>query len=78
MKIYRNFFGFLRQVRPKGGKTAKKRRQITPDGRPAAAAQEMSIDKDMDLAYDLKMIDSSINTRLKNGIVNGELKRMTP
>ena len=47
-------------------------------GRPAAAAQEMSIDKDMDLAYDLKMIDSSINTRLKNGIVNGELKRMTP
>ncbi|MCH5305037.1 MAG: sulfatase [Rikenella sp.] len=47
-------------------------------GRPAAADQEMSIDKDMDLAYDLKMIDSTIETRLKGGIMYGELGRMTP
>ncbi len=37
------------------------------DKRPAAAAQEMSIDKDMDLAYDLKMLDEEgeIKTRLR-------------
>ncbi|MDE6264251.1 MAG: sulfatase, partial [Paramuribaculum sp.] len=35
-------------------------------GRPAAAAQEMSIDKDMDIIYDLKMLNDTVNTRLKN------------
>lgn len=34
-------------------------------GREAAAAQEMSIDKDMDLIYDLKMNRSDKNSRLK-------------
>ncbi len=47
-------------------------------GRPAAADQEMSIARDMDLAYDLKMVDSTIDTRLKGAYVHGELARMTP
>lgn len=47
-------------------------------GRLAAAAQEMSIDRDMDLANDLKMLHDSIGTRLKNAYVHGELARMTP
>lgn len=45
-------------------------------GRPAAAAQKMSIDKDMDLVYDLKMLDESIDSPLKNAY--GEIKRMNP
>ncbi len=36
------------------------------EGRPAAAAQEMSIDKDMDLIYDLKMKKEGQTSRLKN------------
>jgi len=38
------------------------------EGRPAAAAQEMSIGKDMDLVYDLKMLDSQgeIKTKYRN------------
>lgn len=36
------------------------------EGRPAAAAQEMSIDKDMDLIYDLKMLCPDKNSRLKS------------
>ena len=47
-------------------------------GRLAAAKQEMSIDKDMDLANDLKMLHDSIATRLKRTYANGELARMTP
>ncbi|WP_300853309.1 sulfatase-like hydrolase/transferase, partial [uncultured Rikenella sp.] len=47
-------------------------------GRPAAADQEMSIDKDMDLTYDLKMLDSTILTPLKGAYVWGERARMTP
>lgn len=46
------------------------------DKRPAAAAQKMSIDKDMDLVYDLKMLDDEIDSPLKNSY--GEIKRMTP
>lgn len=37
----------------------------TYEGRPAAAAQEMSIDKDMDLIYDLKMDALDKDSRLK-------------
>ena len=37
----------------------------TYEGRPAAAAQEMSIAKDMDLIYDLKMIQPDKNSHLK-------------
>lgn len=47
-------------------------------GRLAAAAQQMSIDKDMDLANDLKMLHDSITTHLKKAYVGGELARMTP
>lgn len=47
-------------------------------GRPAAADQKMNIDKDMDLAYDLKMLDSTIETPLKGAYMHGELARMTP
>lgn len=36
------------------------------EGRPAAAAQEMSIDKDMDIIYDLKMLNDTVDTRLKS------------
>ncbi len=36
------------------------------EGRLAAAAQEMSIDKDMDLIYDLKMLRPEKNSRLKS------------
>ncbi len=36
------------------------------EGRPAAAAQEMSIDKDLDIVYDLKMDRPDVQTRLKN------------
>ncbi len=35
-------------------------------GRPAAAAQEMSIDKDLDIIYDLKMLNDTVDTRLKS------------
>lgn len=45
-------------------------------GRSAAEAQKMSIDKDMDLVYDLKMLDDKIDSRLKNSY--GEIKRMNP
>lgn len=43
----------------------------------AAAKQEMSIDKDMDLANDLKMLHDSIPTRLKKMYAGGELARMS-
>lgn len=43
--------------------------------RPAAAAQEMSIDKDMDLIYDLKMYHPEVQTRLKWGYVS-QVNRM--
>ena len=36
------------------------------EGRPAAAAQEMSIVKDMDMIYDLKMLRPDKNSRLKS------------
>ena len=36
------------------------------EGRPAAAAQEMNIVKDMDMIYDLKMLRPDKNTRLKS------------
>ncbi|WP_434800425.1 sulfatase family protein [Bacteroides fragilis] len=36
------------------------------EGRPAAAAQEMSIVKDMDMIYDLKMLRSDKDSRLKS------------
>ena len=36
------------------------------EGRPAAAAQEMSIVKDMDMIYDLKMLHPDKETRLKS------------
>ncbi|MDH6534104.1 arylsulfatase A-like enzyme [Parabacteroides sp. PM5-20] len=36
------------------------------EGRPAAAAQEMSIDKDMDLIYDLKMYREGEKSRLQS------------
>lgn len=36
------------------------------EGRPAAAAQEMSVIKDMDLTYDLKMLRPQVDTRLKS------------
>ena len=36
------------------------------EGRPAAAAQEMSVVKDMDMIYDLKMLRSDKNSRLKS------------
>ena len=40
----------------------------TYEGRPAAAAQEMSIIKDMDLIYDLKMLRDGKNSRLRPNI----------
>jgi arylsulfatase A-like enzyme len=45
------------------------------EGRPAAAAQEMSIIKDMDLIYDLKMLREDKKSRLK-GSYEGILRRM--
>ena len=47
------------------------------EGRPAAAAQEMSIMKDMDLVYDLKMRRDGVKTRL-SGAYEWMLQRMTP
>ncbi|MDE6651761.1 MAG: sulfatase [Paramuribaculum sp.] len=35
------------------------------EGRPAAAAQEMSIAKDLDIIYDLKMLNDTVKTPLK-------------
>lgn len=46
------------------------------NGRLAAAAQDMNIARSMDLAYDNKIIDESINTRHKGGYIGGELARM--
>ena len=42
----------------------------TYEGRPAAAAQEMSISKDMDVIYDLKMDRKDKNSRLKPNLLN--------
>ena len=47
------------------------------EGRPAAAAQEMSIFKDMDLIYDLKMDRDDLTSRLKPTYLN-MIKRMDP
>ncbi len=47
------------------------------NGRQAASEQKQSIERDIDLAYDLKMVDESFDTRLKSAITGGELKRMT-
>lgn len=47
------------------------------EGRQAAAEQEMSIDKDMDLIYDLKMLEDGKDSRLK-GAYLGILNTMTP
>ncbi len=46
-------------------------------GRPAAAAQEMSIVKDMDLAYDTKIYRKDKDSRLK-GAYEGFLRLFTP
>jgi arylsulfatase A-like enzyme len=48
-------------------------------GRTAAGKQEMSIIKDMDLVYDLKMLDKEgiIQTPYRNAYKNGEYARMT-
>jgi arylsulfatase A-like enzyme len=48
-------------------------------GRTAAGKQEMSIIKDMDLVYDLKMLDKegTIQTHYRNAYKNGEYARMT-
>lgn len=46
------------------------------EGRKAAASQEMSIEKDMDLIYDLKMIRADKQSRLK-GLYQYFLNRMT-
>ena len=40
------------------------------EGRPAAAAQEMSIFKDMDIMYDTKMLDMNKDSRLKSAYLN--------
>ena len=45
------------------------------EGRPAAAAQEMSIDKDMDLLYDLKMLRPDKQSRLRSNY-EGMIGRM--
>lgn len=47
------------------------------EGRQAAAEQEMSIDKDMDLIYDLKMLKEGKDSRLKDMYL-GILNTMTP
>lgn len=46
-------------------------------GRPAAAAQEMSIDKDMDLVYDLKLYSTGMDSRLKDTYL-AFVNRMNP
>lgn len=49
------------------------------EGRPAAAAQEMSIIKDMDIVYDLKMLDEAgdFKTKYRNA-AQGMYNRMDP
>ena len=48
------------------------------EGRPAAAAQEMSIFKDMDLVYDLKMLDKEKELKTKyRGMFQNKYDRMT-
>ncbi|MEG0814967.1 MAG: sulfatase [Mucinivorans sp.] len=47
------------------------------EGRPAAADQEMNIAYSMDLTYDNKVLDDSLNTPIKKGYL-GELNRLTP
>lgn len=46
-------------------------------GRPAAAAQEMSIDKDMDLVYDLKLYSTGMDSRLM-GSYKYNVDKMNP
>lgn len=45
------------------------------NGRPAAAAQNMSIDKDMDIFFDLKMNDPEFDTPLKSRYSLGRLNK---
>lgn len=45
-------------------------------GRLAAQQQKMSIDKDMDIVYDLKMVRDSVKTRLSNSYLRGEYARL--
>ena len=47
------------------------------EGRPAAAAQTMSIAKDMDIIYDTKMYREGMKSRLKKAY-GRKLKRLTP
>ncbi|MGL5261885.1 MAG: sulfatase family protein [Bacteroides sp.] len=47
------------------------------EGRIAASQQEMSIDKDMDLIYDLKMLESDKQSPLKSLYTNAELTKGT-
>lgn len=47
------------------------------EGRPAAAAQEMSIFKDMDIMYDTKMLNMDEQSRLKNTYLS-MLNRLNP
>jgi len=48
------------------------------EGRLAAQQQKMSIDKDMDIVYDLKMVHDSVKTRLSNNYKRGEYARLDP
>lgn len=51
------------------------------EGRPAAASQEMSIAKDMDMIYDLKMLRPDKDSRLKalyESISDGWTKHSVP
>lgn len=50
------------------------------EGRPAAAAQQMSITNahDMDIVYDLKMQREGVKTRLSDSFVHGAYARLNP
>ena len=77
--IHRNWLSKIEDLHHYEDRTFPVPRNFYDDyeGRPAAAAQEMSIDKDMDLIYDLKMDRDDLNSSLKPTYLN-MIKRMNP
>lgn len=77
--IHRNWLPDLKYIREYEDKTFPIPNTFWDNynGRPAAAAQQMSIAKDMDIVYDTKMLKPDTNTPLKNTYL-AMISRLTP
>lgn len=77
--IHRNWLPELKYLREYENTTFQVPETFNDDysGRPAAAAQEMSIVKDMDMIYDIKMLKPGVQTRLRE-LYMSMIDRLTP